>query len=87
MVRPSPSRRAATSPSVVEAIRESGVPAIFTETTDSGVLAETVASEVGRPVEVVELHTAALGDPGTPADTYIGMMRTNAEAVARALGG
>jgi zinc/manganese transport system substrate-binding protein len=72
---------------LVAAIRDTGVPAIFTETTDSSALAESVADEIGRPIEVVELHTAALGDPGSEAATYIGMMRTNARAIAAALNG
>lgn len=72
---------------LVTTIRETGVPAVFAETTDSSALAESVAGEVGRPVQVVELHTAALGPPGSDADTYIGMMRTNATAIAAALTG
>lgn len=72
---------------LVARIREAGVPAIFTETTDSSTLAETIADEVGQRIQVVELHTAALGEPGSEAATYIGMMRANARAIATALTG
>jgi zinc/manganese transport system substrate-binding protein len=65
-------------------IGETGVPAIFAETTGSADLADVLADEVGG-VEVVELFTESLGDEGSGAETYIDMMRTNASLVAGAL--
>jgi zinc/manganese transport system substrate-binding protein len=65
-------------------IREHDVPAIFVETTESDRLAGVVADEVGG-VEVVELYTGSLGEPGTDADTFVGLHRTNARRIADAL--
>ena len=65
-------------------IDETGVPAIFAETTGSTELADALAGEVGD-VEVVELFTESLGDEGSGAETYLEMMRTNADLVAGAL--
>lgn len=71
---------------LAETIEDTGVPAIFVETTAPDRLAVAVSSEVeGRDVEVVTLHTGSLGPPGSGADTYVGMMRTNAERIADAL--
>lgn len=67
-------------------LRSSGVPAVFTEQTASAELAETLADEVGD-VEVVALNAETLGPDGTEADTYAGMMRSNAQRIADALGG
>lgn len=64
-------------------IAERGVPAIFTETTTSSDVAAAVADAAG--VDVVELHVESLGEPGSGADTYAGMLRSNAERVAGAL--
>lgn len=66
-------------------VRDTGVPAIFSETTQSDRLAAALAAEVGRDVEVVELYTGALGEPGSGADTYVGMLTTDAERIVGAL--
>lgn len=68
-------------------IREEQVGAIFAETTQPDRLARTVAAEVGRDVEVVELYTGSLGGTDGTAATYIDMMRTNAERIAAAVAG
>jgi len=60
------------------------VPAIFAETTDSTRLADALAEEVGD-VEVVTLFTESLGDEGSGAETYVGLMRTDAGLIADAL--
>jgi zinc/manganese transport system substrate-binding protein len=70
---------------LVEVIEDRGVPAIFAETTQSSVLAEAVAAEVGRVVKVVELYTGSLGEPGSGAETLIGMLLTDARLIAEAL--
>lgn len=62
------------------------LPAIFAETVADSNLADALAAEVGRDVAVVQLFTDALGEPGSGADTYVGMLRTNAESIAEALG-
>ena len=56
---------------LVAVIQAEAVPAIFAETTERFALAKAVAAEVGSPVEVVELYTGSLGEPGSDADTYI----------------
>jgi zinc/manganese transport system substrate-binding protein len=66
-------------------IEREGVPAIFAETTQPTKLADALAAEVGGDVEVVELYTESLGEPGSGADTYVGMMRTDAQRIAKAL--
>lgn len=70
---------------LVHIIEDEQVAAIFAETTEPSALADAVAAEVGREVGVVELFTGSLGEPGSGADTYIGMMRVNAELIADAL--
>jgi ABC-type Zn uptake system ZnuABC Zn-binding protein ZnuA len=68
---------------IIDAIRESGVPAIFAENAVNPRLIEQIAREAG-----VRLGTDlydVLGEPGTPGDTYIGMMRHNASAIAEGL--
>lgn len=76
---------------LVETVESAGVPAVFAENTDSSVLAEQLRSEVvGRgdlDIEVVELYTDALGPEGSGAETYLGLLETNAELITEALGG
>ena len=71
---------------LVAVIEASEISAIFAETSQSALLAEAVAAEVGRDVEVVELYTASLGPSGSGAETYLKMLRVNADRVASALG-
>lgn len=66
-------------------IEASGVTAIFAETIESDALAEAVAAEVDRPIEIVELFTGSLGPPGSGAETLGDMLLTNATRIARAL--
>ncbi|HEY8543974.1 MAG TPA: metal ABC transporter substrate-binding protein [Acidimicrobiales bacterium] len=70
---------------LAEVVEERGVRAVFAETTQSSRLAEALADSVGRDVEVVELYTESLGEPGSGAETYLDLMRTDAELVAGAL--
>jgi zinc/manganese transport system substrate-binding protein len=70
---------------LVETMEAEGVTAIFVETTQPSVLAEAVAAELGGDVDVVELYTGSLGEPGSGADTVIGMLTTNADGIAEAL--
>lgn len=60
------------------------LPVIFADTSAPTELAESLAGEVGD-VEVVELYSEALGAPGSEADTYAGMVRTNVERMVAAL--
>ncbi|MDH3470142.1 MAG: metal ABC transporter substrate-binding protein [Acidimicrobiia bacterium] len=66
-------------------IEDTGIDAIFIESTASTELADTISGEVGFPVSIVEVFTGSLGGAGTGADTYVGMIETNAARVAEAL--
>lgn len=71
---------------IVGAIREFRVPAVFIETTINPKLMQRIAAEadvrVGEP-----LYGDSVGRPGSGADNYLGMMRANAQAIARGLAG
>lgn len=63
---------------------EADIRAIFADSSSPARLADALASE-GIDVEVVELFSESLGEPGSGADTYVGMVRTNANRIAAAL--
>lgn len=69
---------------LVAKIRASGAKAIFAEAQFSPKLADTIANETGIAV-VTDLYTDTVGAP--PADTYLGIMRSDLERVVAALGG
>ena len=66
---------------------EHGVCTIFTETTVSDALAQTVAAELDGcdNVQVLKLYTGALGPAGSGADSYIGLFRANIDAIVAGL--
>lgn len=71
---------------VVDAVRDEGVPTIFLETTVNPDLTERVAQDAG--VEVGQpLYGDSLGEEGSGAEDYLGMMRANADAIVTGLGG
>ena len=72
---------------LAQLIVDEDIPAVFAETTQSTELAESLAVEVGREDAVVQLYAESLGEPSSGAETYIGMMRTNAELIVDALTG
>ena len=84
---PSTSTLTEASPGELEdlgdAIEAAGVPAIFTESLGTSTDAEALADRLG--VDVVELYSDALGEPGSGADTYDGLLRADAAAIAAAL--
>ena len=71
---------------LAELVEGEGVAAIFSDTSASDELAQTLADEVGD-VAVVELYTESLGDADSDGATYIDMVRTNAQRIAAALAG
>jgi zinc/manganese transport system substrate-binding protein len=87
-VIPSTSTRAEPSAADIDELADTiaaqGVAAIFVETSSNADLAETLADSVGD-VEVVTLYTESLGEPGSDADTYLDMMRTDAGLIHDAL--
>lgn len=70
---------------LVAVIVDRGVRTIFGEKLGSTALADTIADEVGRDVVIVELYSDALGERSSGADTYLGLVRTNAELIVAAL--
>ncbi len=72
-------------------IAERGVPTVFVESSVPRQTIDTLiaaAAQRGATVTVGgELYTDAAGSPGTPAGTYIGMLRANADLIATGLGG
>ncbi len=71
---------------LVSKIKSSGVPAIFSNNAVKAPVVEAVGKEVGGDVKVVQLSVGSLGEPGSPAGTYEGMMLDNADKIAEALG-
>ena len=88
-VIPSNSTNASASASdlvtLADRIRELGVPAVFAESTASDRLARSLADEAGGDVTVVVLFGGSLGEPGSGAETYAGLMTSNAELIRVAL--
>ncbi len=70
---------------LADTIAELGVPAIFADATSATDLADALAEEAGLDVEVVELYSESLGEPGSGAETYLAMVEANATAIADAL--
>lgn len=76
---------AAELAALAEVIAAERVPAIFSESTFPSTLADALAREVGDGVALVTLYSDSLGEPGSGADTYVAMLRTNAERITGAL--
>lgn len=66
-----------------DAIRAQGVKAVFVGKSVNPSLAERVAQDTG--VRLVFLYTGSLGEAGSPAATYVDMMRYNVSAIVDAL--
>ena len=81
LAEPSSAELAALAATVTQA----GVPAIFANTADPQALSDALASEVGD-IAVVDLYVDSVGEPGSGADTFQGMVRTNAQRISEALG-
>jgi len=76
---------------MVDVVVERGVPAVFIESTINPRTIQAVidgARERGHAVAMGgELFSDAMGEPGAPEGTYIGMLRANTVAIVNALGG
>lgn len=70
---------------LVQAVEETGVPAIFAESSSPDRLMRALADEADVHVEVVALYTESLTAPGGGADSYLTMMRVNTERIATGL--
>lgn len=71
---------------LVAEIQAQNVNAIFAENTSNPAVMEAVAAEAGVTLAPT-LYTDALGDPGSGAETYIDLIRTNTEEIVTALSG
>ncbi|MDP9368459.1 MAG: zinc ABC transporter substrate-binding protein, partial [Chloroflexota bacterium] len=69
---------------LVELIDREGVPAIFAENTSSPGLAQELATQAGVAI-IDDLYTDSLGEPGSGAETYIGLMQTDTVLIVEAL--
>ena len=69
---------------LIDAIKAQHVKAIFLENVGSDKFAQQIADGSGAKV-VQALYTDALGDAGTPGDSYIGMMYANLKTLQDAL--
>jgi zinc/manganese transport system substrate-binding protein len=70
---------------LVDLIDETGVRAIFADTSSSSDLADVLAEETGEDIAVVELFSESLGAPGSGGETYLQLIRTNADRILEAL--
>ncbi|QDE33921.1 zinc ABC transporter substrate-binding protein [Microbacterium foliorum] len=70
---------------LVDAIEETGVPAIFAESSSPDRLVQALASEANVQVEVIELFTESLTAPDEGAPDYLTMMRVNTERITTGL--
>lgn len=69
---------------VVDKIRESGVKAVFIETSTNEQLIEGIARDAGVKIGG-ELYSDAMGPKGTAGESYIGMIRENVLTIVNAL--
>lgn len=71
---------------LADTVRAEKVPAIFANSAVNQGLVDALAAEVGSEVKVVPLYIGSVGEPGSAARDYQGMMRENARLIAEALG-
>lgn len=69
---------------LADAIEETGVRTVFADASQPARLAEVLAEEVDVHVDIQPLATESLTTDG-PASTYLGMMRSNTEAIVDGL--
>ena len=88
-VVPSGTTLAAPSPSdlqsLVGAIDSARVPAIFVDSSQPEKLATVLAEQAGIDVRIAPLYSESLSPPGTPGDSYLGMMRANTDSIVTGL--
>ena len=68
---------------LIDQIKATGAPAVFLDAADATTLAGQIASDTGVTI-VTDLHLESLTD-GSPADTYINMMKFNVSRIVEAL--
>ncbi|WP_043627295.1 zinc ABC transporter substrate-binding protein AztC [Nonomuraea candida] len=73
--------------SLKDAIRRTGVKAIFADSSQPDRLAQVLATEAGVDVKVVPLFSESLSSRSPGAATYLDMIRSNTRAMVDGLGG
>ena len=69
---------------VVDVVRQRDVPTVFVESTVNRAVIDRIATDAG--VDVGDpLYGDSVGEPGSGADSYVGMMRANAAALVDGL--
>ncbi|MFN0071810.1 MAG: metal ABC transporter solute-binding protein, Zn/Mn family [Chloroflexota bacterium] len=71
---------------LISDIKAARVPAIFAENVSNRRLIDQIATAAGVKL-VPDLYTDAIGEAGTPGDSYVGMMRHNVTRIVEALSG
>lgn len=70
---------------LVDAVEQTGVPAIFAESSSPDRLVQALASEADVHIDVIELYTESLTDVDGGAPDYLTMMRVNTERITSGL--
>jgi len=70
---------------VIDAVKQHGIKAVFSESTISPAPAQQVARETGARYGGV-LYVDSLSEAGGPVPTYLDMLRVTAETIAKGLG-
>ena len=70
---------------LADTVRAEGVPTIFADSSQPDRLARVLADQAGVDVAVVPLFSESLSRPGSGAETYLDLMRSNTEAISTGL--
>ena len=71
---------------LVDRVRQERVPALFIETTVNPRVIQRISAETGARIGG-SLYSDSLGEPGSGADSYVGMIVHNTRVIVNALGG
>ncbi|MEM7066575.1 MAG: zinc ABC transporter substrate-binding protein [Cyanobacteria bacterium P01_B01_bin.77] len=72
---------------LIDVVEDSNIPSIFVETTSNPGLIEAVSRETDIGISEEPIYADGLGEAGTPAATYTGMLMTNTCNIVTGLGG
>jgi len=72
---------------LIDFVEGSSIPTVFIESTSNPGLIEAVSRETDIGISEEPLYADSLGEAGTPASTYTGMLMTNTCTIVSGLGG
>ena len=72
---------------LIDLVEDSNIPTVFIESTSNPGLIEAVSRETDIGISDEPLYADSLGEAGTPAGTYTGMLMTNTCTIVTGLGG